>query len=153
AHGMTRYTFVSGEGDTVGPYPGEYYRTPHLSPSSFNNSWFLLMLRLMLVAEIEGEDGLVEKLHLAYSTPRAWLEKGKPIRVERADTVFGDISYAIDSEIENGKINMIATLTDRVGAAKAVTIRLRTPGKRIIKRVKINRTTHESFDPDEEIND
>jgi len=153
AHGMTRYTFVSGEGDTVGPYPGEYYRTSYLSPSSFNNSWFLLMLRLMLIAEMEGEDGLVEKLHLAYSTPRAWLEQGKQIRVERAPTVFGEISYVIDSEIDNGSIHMTVTLPDQAGAAKAIAVRLRTPGKRIIKSVKINGKTHQSFDPDEEIID
>lgn len=150
AHGMTRNTFVSGEGDTVGPYPGEYYRTSYLSPSSFNNSWFLLMLRLMLVTEIGGEDGKAERLHLAHSTPRAWLEHGKQIKVERAPTVFGEIGYVIDSEIDSGRINMTVTLPGQATAAKAVIIRLRTPDKRVIKGVKLNGKTYKQFDQDKE---
>lgn len=150
AHGMTRKTFISGEGDTVGPYPGEYYRTSYLSPSSFNNSWFLLMLRLMLIYEAEGETGAPAELHLAYSTPRGWLAQGKQIRVEKAPTLFGELDYLIASEIDNGKINVTVTMPSRVNVAKRTSIRLRTPGKRRIERVELNGEVHRAFDADQE---
>lgn len=146
AHGMTRNTFISGEGDTVGPYPGEYYRTSYMSPSSFNNSWFLLMLRLMLVAEIENEKGVADKLRLAYATPRAWLEQGKEIVVKRAPTLFGEISYQIRSEIDQNKIYITVNLPDQAVTAKEISIRLRTPGNRTIKSVRLNGKSLRSFD-------
>lgn len=146
AHGMTRNTFISGEGDTIGPYPDEYYRTSYLSPSSFNNSWFLQMLRLMLIAETDGENGLPEKLHLAYSTPRAWLAQGKQIKVADAPTLFGKMAYVIDSDIQNGKINIAVTLPAQIDAASEVSIRLRTPGQKRIQHVSINGARYKKFD-------
>jgi hypothetical protein len=146
AHGMTRNTFISGEGDTIGPYPDEYYRTSYLSPSSFNNSWFLQMLRLMLIAETDGKNGLPEKLHLAYSTPRAWLEQGKQIKVADAPTLFGKMGYVIDSDIQNGRINIAITLPAQVDAAAEVAIRLRIPEKKKIQSVSINGARHKKFD-------
>lgn len=150
AHGMTRNTFISGEGDTVGPYPGEYYRTSYLSPSSFNNSWFLLMLRLMLVYETEGEMGAPVELHLAHSTPRGWLAQGKHIKVEKAPTLFGELDYLITSDIDNGKINVAVTMPSQVDVAERVFIRLRTPGKRRIEKVELNGKVHRAFDADQE---
>ena len=123
AHGMTRNTFVSGEGDTLGPYPGEYYRTSYLSPSSFNNSWFLLMLRLMLIRDSDGENGIPERLHLAYATPRAWLEHGKQVKVEQAPTLFGKLGYTVQSALDSGKIRATIQLPDRVHTAREVMIR------------------------------
>lgn len=150
AHGMTRNTFVSGEGDTVGPYPGEYYRTSYLGPSSFNNSWFLLMLRLMLVNESEGADGTAEKLQLAYFTPRAWLEHGKQINVQRSPTSFGTLGYVINSEIDRGEIGIRVELPEHADEAQQIAIRLRTPGQRTIKRVRLNGKSHRTFDPTDE---
>lgn len=146
AHGMTRNTFISGEGDTIGPYPDEYYRTSYLSPSSFNNSWFLQMLRLILIAETDGKNGLPEKLHLAYSTPRSWLAQGKQIKVADAPTLFGKIAYVIDSDIQNGRINIRVTLPAQVDAASEVSIRLRTPDQKKIQNVSINGARHKKFD-------
>ncbi|WP_316810998.1 hypothetical protein [Pedobacter heparinus] len=146
AHGMTRNTFISGEGDTIGPYPDEYYRTSYLSPSSFNNSWFLQMLRLMLIAETDGKNGLPEKLHLAYSTPRAWLAQGKQIKVADAPTLFGKIDYMIDSDIQNDRIHIAVTLPAQVSAAAEVSIRLRIPEKKKIQNVSINGARHKKFD-------
>ena len=47
AHGMTRNTFVAGEGSTIGARPGVAYRSCYGTPSSANNTAFLLNLRLM----------------------------------------------------------------------------------------------------------
>src|SRR5690606_27577868 len=150
AHGMTRNTYISGEGDTMGPYPDEYYRTSYLSPSSFNNSWFLQMLRLMLIAERDGSNGVAEKLHLAYATPRQWMEQGKQIKVKDAPTFFGKIGYIIDSDIDNDRINVAVTLPEKASSAQEVSLRLRTPDKKKIKSVRINGARHKAFDAGKE---
>lgn len=150
AHGMTRDTFISGEGDTVGPFPGEYYRTCYLSPSSFNNTWFLLMLRLMLIAETDGENGVPDKLQLAYFTPRAWLEQGKRINVSNAPTLFGKINYQICSDIDKGIVHVTLSMPDQADSASRISLRVRTPGNKKIKKVKINGKTHGMFDVENE---
>ena len=86
AAAMTENTFVSGEGATVTPRGNEYHRAMYLPPNSTANAAFLECLRLMLVHETPGG------LELAYATPRAWLEPGKRIAVNRAPTGFGPIS-------------------------------------------------------------
>ncbi|WP_298652644.1 hypothetical protein [uncultured Proteiniphilum sp.] len=150
AHGMTRGTFISGEGDTVGPFPNEYYRTFYLSPSSFNNTWFLLMLRLMLITETDAENGVPDKLQLAYFTPRAWLEQGKRINVSNAPTLFGKIDYQICSDIDKGTVHVTLSMPDQAGSASEVSLRLRTPGNKKIKKVKINGEKHKAFDVENE---
>jgi hypothetical protein len=149
AHGMTRKTFISGEGDTMGTYPDEYYRSSYLSPNSSNNSWFLLMLRLMLITETEDDNGMPDKLRLAYSTPRAWLEQGKRIKVAHAPTMFGELDYTIDSDIDNGKVCATVQMPERAGAS-GISLRLRVPGKKAIKKVTVNGKSHRAFDPADE---
>src|SRR5262249_921729 len=46
AGGMTEGTFVSGEGATIAPVAGEYYRSMYLPPNSTSNAAFLEYLRL-----------------------------------------------------------------------------------------------------------
>ena len=100
AAGMTQNTFVSGEGSTVGPVKGQYYRSMHRPPNSANNAFFLETLRLTLVHETTDSTGQPQGLELAYSTPRAWLEQGKQIAVRRLQTSFGPLTYTIDSAVD-----------------------------------------------------
>ena len=148
AHGMTYKTFISGEGDTMGPYPNEYYRTSYLSPSSFNNSWFLLMLRLMLIYETEDRNGLPDGLYLGRFTPRSWLEDGKQIKVAGAPTMFGTLDYTAHSEINKGKVHVMVRIPER--ATTKVSLRLRVPGKKTIKSVTVNGKSHKAFNPADE---
>jgi len=144
AHGMTRKTFISGEGDTMGTYPGEYYRSSYLSPSSYNNTWFLLMHRLMLIYDTEDHNGLPDKLRLGWFTPRAWLEHGKEIKVANAPTMFGTLDYTVRSEIDKGKVHATVQIPAR-NAASEVSLRLRTPEKKTIKSVTVNGKRHRAF--------
>ena len=144
AHGMTRKTFISGEGDTVGAYPDEYYRSCYLPPSSFNNSWFLLMLRLMLIYETEDPNGLPDKLRIGWFTPRTWLEDGKQIKVAGAPTMFGTLAYTVQSEIGKGKVHVMVQMPERT--ASEASLRLRVPEKRTIKSVAVNGKRHKAFD-------
>ena len=146
---MTRKTFISGEGDTMGTYPDEYYRSSYLSPSSFNNSWFLLMLRMMLVYETDDPDGKPDKLRLGWFTPRAWLEHGKEIKVADAPTMFGTLDYTVRSEIDQGKVHATVRIPERKTAPE-VSLRLRVPEKKSIKSVTINGKRHKAFRVEDE---
>ncbi|MDX6505776.1 MAG: hypothetical protein QOG06_420 [Gaiellaceae bacterium] len=95
--GMTENTFVSGEGSTIAPAGGRYYRSMHRPPNSANNAFFLETLLLTLVHEMTDASGLPRGLELAYSTPRAWLEPGKRVDVRHMQTSFGPLSYSLDA--------------------------------------------------------
>jgi hypothetical protein len=46
-------------------------------------------------------DGHINTLRLAYSTPRRWLNDGEKISVANMPTVFGEVSYFITSHLES----------------------------------------------------
>ncbi len=72
---------------------GIYYKRrfawSHTIPHVTGASNYALMLRHMLVHECGDE------LHLLRAVPDGWLADGKEIRVERAPTHFGPISFAV----------------------------------------------------------
>jgi hypothetical protein len=92
---MTPNTFVSGEAVSVVPIGDTYFRKTYMPPNSGTNSTFLETLRLILLQETRGPQGAPRGLDLAFSTPRGWLRSGKAIRVGRAPTSFGPLSYSI----------------------------------------------------------
>ena len=95
AIGMTHDTYVSGEAVSVAPQGDAYYRKTYLPPNQGANSTFLETLRLILVHERRGADGIPRGLDLAFGTPRRWLASGKTIEVAGARTSFGRLSYTI----------------------------------------------------------
>ena len=126
--GMTENTFVSGEGSTIAPVSGRYYRSMHRPPNSANNAFFLETLRLTLVHETSGGVGVPQGLELAYATPRAWLEAGKQIAVRRLQTSFGQLSYTIDA----GATSVQASIDLPSGFTGPLRLRLRLPaGQRL----------------------
>lgn len=134
AHGMTRNTFVSAEGEEVDVCGDDYFRSMYLPPNSTNNSLFLHTLRLLLVRETTDERGLPQDLHLAHATPRGWLEHGQKIRVAEAPTLFGPLSFTISSRLEEGAIDVDVDLS-ACTSVRDVYLRLRTPGRRPIRGV------------------
>lgn len=104
AHCMTRNTFNAGEGDSFGVVPGQYYRALYLPPSNTNNALFLKTLHDMLVFTHVDVEGRPEELLLAHFTPRGWLEHGKTIRVVRAPTMFGPVSFTLRSRLDEGVV-------------------------------------------------
>jgi hypothetical protein len=120
--GMTENTFVAGEGSTIGPVPGQYYRAMHRPPNSANNAFFLEALRLTLVHETA--DGL----ELAYATPRSWLAPGKRIEVQRMQTSFGPLSYSLDARAGDVRVQLDVP----PGFSGRLRLRLRLPeGERL----------------------
>jgi hypothetical protein len=141
AAGMTENTFVSGEGSTLLPTPGQYYRWMFRPPNSANNAFFLETLRLMLVHEATDAAGLPTGLELAYSTPRAWLAPGKQIVVSKLQTRLGPLSYEIDTAA--GSVHASIDLPS--GFAGTLRLRLRLPAGETLGATKVNGVAFHSF--------
>jgi len=145
AHGMTRNTFISGEGDSFGVVPGQYYRALYLPPSNTNNALFLKNLHDMLVFTHVDMEGRPEELLLAHFTPRGWLEQGKTIRVERAPTMFGPVSYTIRSQLDDGVVEAQVVPPSRQ-PPKRLALRLRVPMTHKLESVQVNGHRYKRFD-------
>jgi hypothetical protein len=145
AHGMTRNTFISGEGDSFGVVPGQYYRALYLPPSNTNNALFLKTLHDTLVYTHVDEEGRPEELLLGHFTPRAWLDHGKTIRVERAPTVFGPVSFTLCSQLDEGTVTADVVPPTRQ-SPKRLNLRLRVPVSHKLQAVRVNGRPHKQFD-------
>jgi hypothetical protein len=88
AAGMTPDTVVSGEGATLAPLHGEWYRSMYLPPNGASNGAFLETLRLLLVRETAAG------LDLAWGVPARW----KQLAVRRLPTRYGPVSFAVDGK-------------------------------------------------------
>ena len=147
AHGMTRGTFISGEGDSVGVYPGHARRSTYGSVSGAQNAVFLQALRTLLIQEVYDAEGEAAALRLTPATPGAWLDDGKAIRFRNAPTVFGPLSGQIISRLDDGRIAAEWSLPSR-NPPQAVHWRLRLPGGRRLAAVTVNGRVHDRFDPE-----
>ena len=130
AQGMTRDTFIGGEGGGIEPLDplGRQFGLP---PNSTANAHFLLMLRYMLVEDYDtNDDGRADTLRLCFATPRRWLEDGKEIVVERAPTQFGNVSFRIKSDLKHNRVTAEIDLPPRASAHTLIRFRL-PPGKQM----------------------
>jgi hypothetical protein len=64
---------------------------------------FLTTLRYLLLQDWDGDDGQPETLRLLYGAPGRWLKDGAEIKVERAPTMFGGISFRVESKLSRGE--------------------------------------------------
>jgi hypothetical protein len=104
AQGMTRGTFVGGEGSRF--FHGDARgRSFYLPPNSASNAAFLTVLRCLLVQDwdLDG-DGRPETLRLLYGAPGRWLRDGAVLKVERAPTAFGEVSLRAESRLGRGEV-------------------------------------------------
>jgi hypothetical protein len=104
AHGMTRDTFVGGEGSRF--FHGDKWgRSFYLPPNSASNAMFLTTLRYLLVQDWDlDDDGKPETLRLLYGAPGHWFRDGAVLRVERAPTAFGELSLRVESHLSRGEV-------------------------------------------------
>jgi hypothetical protein len=143
AAAMTPGTFVSGEGATIAPLHGQYFRTMYLPPNSAGNAAFLETLRLMLVHETRDASGSPQGLELAFATPRPWLMSGKEIAVNDAPTSFGPISYTIDAGLGLVSVSLEAP---RSAALRTLRLRLRLPAGERMTGITVNGNPFRRFD-------
>jgi hypothetical protein len=117
---------------------GQYF-----GPPSTDGAWFELY-RNMVVRE-RDDDTLI----LGQATPRAWLQDGKVISVKDAPTWFGKISFDLRSHANTGTIAATVHLdSERPGTT--VLLRLRHPGSRPLRGVRINGKEWRDFDAQQE---
>jgi len=131
AQGLTRNTFVGGEGSSIEPADenGRFFYCP---PNSAASAHTLSMLRNLLVQDWDlDDDGKPETLRLGFATPRRWLEDGKTIDVRNAPTAFGLTSFSIKSNLKDGDITLNFTPPPRF--SKKTLIRVRVPEKWKVK--------------------
>jgi hypothetical protein len=109
AQGMTRGTFIGGEGARFvhGDADG---RSFYLPPNSSSNAAWLVTLRNLLVQDWDlDEDGQPESLRLLFAGPRRWLSNSRQIRIENAPTAFGRVSCRVESNLDDGYVDIHVT--------------------------------------------
>lgn len=104
AQGMTRDTFVGGEGSRF--FHGDGHgRSFYLPPNSASNAMFLTTLRYLLVQDWDlDDDGKPETLRLLDAIPPRWLKDGATIAVAKAPTAFGEVSFRVESRLKAGEV-------------------------------------------------
>jgi len=126
AQGMTRGTFIGGEGTGLKALD-EFGRPMYLPPNSSANAFFLWTLRYLLVQDLDrDDDGRPETLRLGFATPKSWLEDGKSIVVKQAPTAFGPVSFSLQSKLSSGEVTAIVSLPERNPASRTL-LRVRLP--------------------------
>ncbi len=126
AHGFTRNTFNGAEGCALLP-TDEGGRLFYCPPNSASNGQWLWTLRHLLVQDFDQDgNGKPETLRLAFATPKRWSEDGKKVKVSNAPTVFGPVSYSIESNLKGGEIIAKLELPTRQAPDKTF-LRIRTP--------------------------
>jgi hypothetical protein len=125
AQGMTRGTFIAGEaskfehGDLCG-------RSFYLPPNSTSNASWMSLLRRLLVQDWDlDEDSKPDALRLLYGAPRRWLADGKEIRIDKAPTMFGEVSCRVESHLSEGFVDVYVTPPPR--PPKIFTLRIPLP--------------------------
>ena len=134
AYGMSRNTYSSVECTDI--RSGANASTlPHLRSGTQQ----LRLLRMMLVRE----DG--DRLLLAQAAPQHWLEQGQRIEVRGAPTFFGQASYTIESEVEQGRI-MVRLAPPTRNAPREIQVFVRHPGGKPIRRALADGRPLDHFD-------
>jgi len=150
AHALSRNTYVSGEDMLIQPErlgrPEALFSSPCLSAPV---TW-LRYFRLMLIWEEYREMIPTGEISLAWAVPRRWLEDGKEIKVERALTYFGEMSYEITSKVKEAKILVSIAPPKKGNKHGLIKLRLRHPGLKPIKKVKVNGRNWSDFNPEKE---
>lgn len=142
AFGMSRYTYVASEGSPFIGYnteAGGFVGADYSFPNSAANADWLLMLRNAVVLEELRNNVETGTLHLMKGVPRAWLNPGKRLSVERLATYYGDISFSAEA----GERDIRLTVQPPAGQWRTIEIALRAP----IRSVKVNGRDHSDFDP------
>ena len=139
AFAMSRSLYTSSEGSPLIGYNtanGGFVDQEHYAPNSASNSETLSMLRNMLVREDLIDNQTTGILHLLQGVPSAWLAAGKVIRVERAPTYYGAISFSAKSEA--------AWLAVQISSPTRPAIKLHI--RRPFRAVTVNGQPHTAFD-------
>ena len=115
----------------------------YFGPPSTDGAWFELY-RHMLIHERDDDT-----LLLAQAAPRAWLENGKRIEVQRAPTYYGSLSFAVESRTRDGEITATIDVPQRKQPATLL-VRFRHPQQQAMRSVTVNGQPWADFDDKQE---
>jgi hypothetical protein len=136
AQGMTRDTFVGGEGSSLRALD-QFGRPTYLPPNSTANAFFLWTLRQMLVQDLDvNDDGQPDTLRLMFATPRRWMEDGREIKLEHAPTEFGEVSVRMYSKINANQVIVEVDPPHR-NQPKQTLLRVRLPEDYVLQRADV----------------
>jgi len=124
---------------TLEPVEHRWAWGQYFGPPSTDGAWFELY-RHMLIHELD--DGT---LLLGQAVPRAWLEDGKKVEVERAPTYFGNLTFSIESGAKAGRIRATVRMPSE-GKPKALLVRLRHPLAASTRSVQVNGADWKDYD-------
>lgn len=136
AYGMSRDTYAAVECTAI--RTGENMAT---LPHTYSNTVQLRLLRNMLLRE-SGDD-----LQVGSAVPRPWLAPGKRLAVRMAPTMFGPVSFSMETAADGSTIRVHLDPPAR-GVKGAVKIRLRHPAFKDIKAVQVDPQTELTFQRD-----
>lgn len=133
AQGMTRDTFIGGEGSRF-LHGDRFGRSFYLPPNSASNATFLTVLRYLMLQDWDmDDDGRPETLRLLYGVPARWLADGSNIRVIGAPTAFGKVSVEVRSRLNRGEVTVALEVSSK--AIDKLLLRLPLPPGYAVKSV------------------
>ena len=106
AQGMTRGTFIGGEGSRFrhGDANG---RSFYLPPNSTSSAAWMIALRYLMIQDWDlDQDFKPDTLRLLYATPRRWLADGRKLEIKDAPTAFGRVSLEAESKLGEGRVDV-----------------------------------------------
>jgi hypothetical protein len=136
AQGMTRSTFIGGEGSRFlhGDANG---RSFYLPPNSSSSAAWLVTLRYLLVQDWDLDaDSEPETLRLLYAVPRRWFRDGAQTSFERAPTAFGPVSCRVNSRLKDGYVEVRVTPPPR--PVKTLLVRAPLPAGWQVESVEVD---------------
>ncbi|HEX4413537.1 MAG TPA: hypothetical protein VH107_07910, partial [Lacipirellulaceae bacterium] len=136
AQGMTRGTFIGGEGTRFlhGDANG---RSLYLPPNSSSNAAWLVTLRYLLIQDWDlDEDGKPDTLRLLYGVPRPWLADGARTTITGAPTMFGAISLDVQSKLSDGVVEVRVDPPQR--PTKSILLRAPLPQKYHVESAEVD---------------
>ena len=104
--------------------------SPH---KTHEEAWFLMQTRWMLYLE-EGRT-----LRILAGVPRAYLEDGKTIQVDRAGSYFGPLSFRIDSDLRERTISAQVSCP---GERRPETVEIRVPHPAGLRPIRVEGGTY-----------
>jgi hypothetical protein len=136
AQGMTRGTFIGGEGSRF-VHGDAHGRSFYLPPNSTSSATWLVTLRYLLVQDWDlDEDARPDTLRLLFAAPRRWLADGREIRITNAPTLFGPVSFRVSSKLSAGYVEVQVTPPPR--PPKTMVVRAPLPDGWQIQHVEID---------------
>jgi hypothetical protein len=136
AQGMTRGTFIGGEGSRF-RHGDENGRSFYLPPNSTSNAAWLVTLRNLLIQDWDlDEDAKPDTLRLLFAAPRRWLADGSKLHIKDAPTQFGPVSLEMSSQLTDGIIRVKVTPPPR--PIKPILLRAPVPDGWQVTSININ---------------